>query len=380
MEIRRINTISANDIPYKTGLVFTYDSGDFEKNLCDCVANSNYVGFPERRTRSEASGKLRGIGITNTIERTAGGMIETAQIRFDTGGTMTLLMGTSDHGQGHRTTFKQIVSERLGLEPKNILYRDSDSDLVQAGTGTFGSRSAPCGSAAIELAINKIIDKGKFIVAHLLEAAVGDIAFKDGTYSVAGTDRYVDIVEVAKAAFQPAQLPPGLEPGFYETGTFSGGEPTFPNGCHICEVEIDRWTGKVSIVSYTVVDDVGTVLNPLLLKGQIHGGIAQGLGQALMEDIAFDAVSGQLLTGSFMDYAMPRADDFCTIQISSNEVPTSKNPLGVKGAGEAGTVGSLSAVMNAVNDALASIGAPEIDMPATAENVWRAIQTSNDRK
>jgi len=373
VELRRINTIPADALPYKSGLVFTYDSGNFLKNLEDGKANGDFSGFAARRKESEANGKLRGIGVTNTIERTAGGMIETAEIRFDQAGTMTLLMGTSDHGQGHATTFKQVVSEKLGLDSEMIRYKDSDSDIVTAGSGTFGSRSAACGSAAIMLAVEKVIDKGRKIAAHMLEVAVSDIDFEDGLFTVAGTDKSVELADVARTSFQPAKLPDDLEPGLFEVGSYDGGLPTYPNGCHFSEVEIDQGTGETKIVKYTVVDDVGTVLNPLLLKGQIHGGIAQGVGQVLMEDIHVDPDSGQVITGSFMDYAMPRADNFCYIDISSNEFPTPNNPLGVKGAGEAGTVGALPSVMNAINDALASAGAGHIEMPATAEKVWRAL-------
>ena len=374
VELRRINTIPAEALPYTTGLVFTYESGNFLKNLEDGTANADVSGFTGRREMSESTGKLRGMGITNTIERTAGGVIETAEIRFDSSGTMTLLMGTSDHGQGHQTTFKQVVSEKLGLDSAAIRYRDSDSDIVTAGSGTFGSRSAACGSAAIMLAVEKVIDKGRKIAAHMLEVAESDITFEDGLFTVDGTDKSVELADVARLSFQPAKLPNDVEPGLYEVGSYDGGLPTFPNGCHVSEVEIDRATGQIEIVKYTVVDDVGTVLNPLLLKGQIHGGIAQGVGQVLMEDISVDPASGQVITGSFMDYAMPRADNLCHIDISSNEFPTPNNPLGVKGAGEAGTVGSLPSVMNAINDALASAGAGHIEMPATAEKVWRALR------
>ena len=240
------------------------------------------------------------------------------------------------------------------------------------GTGTFGSRSTACGGAAMLMAAEKVIAKGTRIAAHLMEAGEHDIEFRDGKFTVAGTDKSLDIAQVARAAFVPASLPKGLEPGLFETGTFDGGVRNYPNGCHIAEVEIDEATGTVEIVRYAAVDDVGHMINPLLVEGQLHGGIAQGVGQALMEAIAYDA-SGQLLSGSFMDYAMPRAHDFCAFELGENEVPTKTNPLGVKGAGESGTVGALAAVMNAVNDALAHIGAPYVQMPATAQKVWAAI-------
>ena len=376
VELRRRNTIPVDAMPFKTGLVYTYDSGDFLANLDDCVKSADYDGFPARRGESVARGKLRGIGVSNTIEASAAGMLETAQVRFNPSGGTTLLMGTHDHGQGHATTFKQVLFDKLGIDSEDVKFRYGDTDQVTWGIGTFGSRSAACGGSAVTLAADKIVEKGTRIAAHILEASEGDIVFEAGNFTVAGTDRSVDLKEVARTAFMPAKLPPGIEPGFDETGVYDGGRPTFPNGCHICEVEIDETTGVVDIVRYTVVDDVGTVINPLLLKGQIHGGIAQGVGQALMEDVSVDPESGQVMSGSFMDYCMPRADDFCDIGITSNVVPTMTNPLGVKGCGEAGTVGALPAVMIAINDALAGLGADYVQMPATPEKIWRAIRAA----
>jgi carbon-monoxide dehydrogenase large subunit len=377
VELRRRNTIPASAMPFKTALTYTYDSGDFLKNLDDCLANADYAGFPARAAESKKHGKLRGIGVSNTIEASNFGMIETAEIKFDPSGNILLMTGTHDHGQGHATTFKQVLSEKFGIDSDRIRYAYGDTDKIMNGTGTFGSRSAACGSAAILLAAEKVIAKGTRIAAHVLEAAETDIGFASGKFTVAGTDRSVDLVDVAKRSFAPAQLPRGVEPGMYETGTYDGGPATFPNGCHVVEVEIDPGTGTIEIVNYSVVDDVGRVINPLLLKGQIHGGIVQGAGQALMENIALDETTGQVMTGSFMDYAMPRADDFISFDVHSNEVPTKANPLGVKGAGEAGTVGALPALMNAINDALARVGAPYVQMPATPEKVWRALRQAN---
>jgi carbon-monoxide dehydrogenase large subunit len=240
----------------------------------------------------------------------------------------------------------------------------------------MGSRSTVIGGTALWIAADKVIAKGKKIAAQLMEAGEPDIVFEAGRFTVAGTDRSVTIKEVAKAAFDFRKLPPGLEPGLYESGTFSPSTHTFPNGCHVCEVEVDPETGKVDLARYAVVDDVGTVVNPLTLKGQIHGGVVQGLGQVLMERVEYDPESGQLLTGSFMDYCMPRADDVCAIEVGNNPVPTKLNPIGAKGAGEAGTVGALPAVMNAILDALAPLGVKSLDMPATGDRVWRAIQTA----
>jgi carbon-monoxide dehydrogenase large subunit len=372
-EIRRINTIPKIEAPYKTGLTFTYDSGDFLKNLADCTKIADIDGFEARRAESKKRGKLRGLAVTNTIEATAGGLLEAAEIRFDNSGAITLMTGTHDHGQGHGTTFKQVLCEKLGVDSNMIRYAYGDTDKVVAGTGTFGSRSAAAASSAITIAAGKIIEKGKKIAAHMMEAAESDIVFEKGKFTVVGTDRAVSLPDVARATFLPGRVPRGMEAGLYETGTASV-PPTFPNGCHVVEVEIDEDTGHVDIVRYHVVDDVGRMINPLLVHGQVHGGIAQGAGQALLEDMRYDAESGQLLTGSFMDYGMPRADDLPSIKVASNEVPAKSNPLGVKGAGEAGTVGALSAVMNAINDALALEGADYVQMPATPEKVWRALE------
>jgi len=377
VELRRRNTIPAGAMPFKTGLTYTYDSGDFLKNLEDCVSASGYADFPARKAEAEKRGRLRGIGVSNTIEASNSGMIEAAEVRFDPSGTVTLLVGTHDHGQGHETAFKQILSESLGIEGGRIRFKCGDSDEVVMGSGTFGSRSAAMGGSAVHTAAQKIIVKARKIASHMLEAAEDDLTFAEGTFTVAGTDKSVSIVDVARCAFTPARLPPGFEPGLYETGSFNdGGRPTFPNGCHVCEVEIDPSTGTVALVRYTVFDDVGTVINPLLLKGQIHGGIVQGAGQALMEDFAVDRDSGQVLTGSLADYCMPRADDFCSFDVHGNAFPTKVNPLGVKGAGEAGTVGALAAVMSAVNDALARAGCGYLQMPATPDKVWRAIHNA----
>jgi carbon-monoxide dehydrogenase large subunit len=377
-ELRRRNTIPASAMPYKTALIYTYDCGDFPKNLEDALVKADYKGFAARARESEKNGKLRGIGVSTTVESSNVGLIEHAEIRFDPTGSVTVLVGTHDHGQGHQTAFRQIVADKLGVDPHKVNFKWGDTDQIAIGTGTFGSRSAVAGGTAIVTAAKKIEDKGKKIAAHLMEAGEHDIVFKDGKYTVAGTDKSLDITQIAREAFQPTKIPKGMEPGLMENGTFDGGHRTFPNGCHISEVEIDRETGVVELVRYVAVDDVGHMINPMLVEGQLHGGIAQGAGQALFENIAYDS-SGQLLTGSFMDYAMPRADDFCTFELGENEVPTKTNPLGVKGAGESGTVGALSSVMNAVNDAMARIGAPYVHMPATPEKVWRAMAAAKGK-
>jgi aerobic carbon-monoxide dehydrogenase large subunit len=375
-ELRRRNLVPASAMPYRTPLGVTYDCGDFPKSFEDALKLADVAGFAARREAARARGRLRGLGIANAIERAAGPQPEFAEIRFAPSGAATVLMGSKNQGQGHETTFKQILHERLGLDPREVRYVDGDTDRVAWGMGSMGSRSTVIGGTALWTAADKVILKGKKIAAKLLEAAEGDIVFADARFSVAGTDRGVTLKEVARAAFQPAQLPPGLEPGLYETGTFSPRQDTWPNGTHVCEVEIDPDTGAVTLERYGLVDDVGTVINPLTLKGQIHGGVAQGVGQALMEQVLYDPESGQLLTGTFMDYAMPRADTFCDIQIGSNPVPTALNPMGAKGAGEAGTVGALPVVINAVLDALAPLGVRDLDMPATSARVWEAIQAA----
>ncbi|MBV9376577.1 MAG: xanthine dehydrogenase family protein molybdopterin-binding subunit [Alphaproteobacteria bacterium] len=378
VELRTKNLIPASAMPYKTALNLNYDCGDFLANQQKALAQSDWAGFRARRDAAKVRGKLRGIGIANPIEKAAGPGQEFAEIRFHPSGNATLLMGSKNQGQGHETTFKQVLNEKLGLDPASVQYIDGDTDRVAFGIGTNGSRSTVIGGSALWIAADKVIAKGRRIAAHLLEASEADIEFAvgsdGGNFSVAGTDRRLGIIDVAKASFQSGRLPPGLEGGLYETGTFAPEDNTYPNGCHVCEVEIDPDTGTVEIVRYVVVDDVGTVVNPIGLKGQIHGGVAQGLGQALMERVVYDRQSGQNLTGSFMDYSMPRADTMPDMEIFSNPVPTRRNPLGAKGAGEAGTVGALPAAVNAVLDALAPLGVKAFDMPATSERIWQAIE------
>jgi carbon-monoxide dehydrogenase large subunit len=374
LALRRANLIPASAMPYRTALGVTYDCGEFERCMDAALKLADVAGFGARRETSRARGRLRGLAVVNAIEQAAGPQPEFAEIRFAPSGSATVFMGTKNQGQGHETTFKQILHERLGLDPAEVRYIDGDTDRVAFGMGTMGSRSTVIGGTALWMAADKVITKARKIAARLLEAAEADLTFADGRFTVAGTDRAVTLKEAARAAFVPSQLPPGLEPGLYETGTFVPKQDTWPNGCHVCEVEVDPETGAVTLERYAVVDDVGTVINPLTLKGQIHGGVAQGVGQALMEQVVYDDGSGQLLTASFMDYAMPRADTFCDIVIEKNAVPTGLNPLGAKGAGEAGTVGALPVVMNAVIDALAPLGVQALDMPASSARVWRAIQ------
>ncbi|HEY2227523.1 MAG TPA: xanthine dehydrogenase family protein molybdopterin-binding subunit [Xanthobacteraceae bacterium] len=379
VELRRRNTIPPQAMPFRTGLTFTYDSGEFAQNMDMALKLADFAGFEQRRAQSQARGKLRGIGISNTIERAAAPSFEGAEIRFDRSGAVTLLSGTVTHGQGHETTFKQIVCDRLGLDPRQAQYLQGDTDQVFFGEGTGGSRSATIGGSAFHMATEKILVKAKALAAHLLRVPPDDLQFTDGLFSSPKTNQTVTISEVAKAAAMPAKLPKGMEPGLIATAVFNVEVENFPNGCHVCELEIDPDTGHVEIMRYSVVDDVGTVINPLLVHGQIVGGIAQGVGQILMEDIRFDADSGQLISGSFMDYAMPRADDLSAVQVKSNPVPTPTNPLGVKGCGEAGCVGAMPAVANAIVDALSDFGIRHVEMPATPERIWRAINNSARR-
>jgi len=372
-EIRRKNYIAPEAMPFKTSLTFTYDSGEFEKSMDMALKLADVAGFPKRRAESKKRGMLRGLGISNTIERAAAAGFEGAEIRFDRSGTVTMLSGSINQGQGHETVLKQIVADRLGIHPNDIEYLQGDTDKVFFGEGTGGSRSATMSGSAFHNASDKIVGKAKVIAAHNLKVDVADVKFADGIFSSTKTNQTITIKEVAEAAVNPAKMPKNLEIGLNANAVYTAPVENFPNGCHICEVEIDPDTGHVEIVRYSVVDDVGTVLNPLLLKGQIVGGVAQGAGQILKEDIAFDT-AGQLVTGSFMDYAMPRASDFSPIEVKSNPVPTKTNPLGTKGAGEAGCVGALPAVANALVNALSEYGVRHIEMPATPERVWRAMR------
>jgi carbon-monoxide dehydrogenase large subunit len=379
-ELRRRNFIRPAAMPHTTPLGLVYDSGDFARNLRDALAAGDISGFAARRAASRVGGRYRGLGYAVYIEQSGFPPDEFAELRFDPGGTLTLLMGSQSSGQGHQTAYAQLASERLGLPIDKIRVLQGDTDAIAFGRGTGGSRSIPVGGAALLHAADKLIAKGRKIAAHLLEAAEADMVFDDGNFTIAGTDRSVSIGAVARAAFNPAQLPPGLEPGFAESGHFTPPAPTFPNGCHLCEVEIDPETGEIAIRRYLVVDDFGTVINPMLLRGQVQGGIAQGLGQAMREHAVYDSASGQLLAGSMTDYALPRAEDFPALEFSYNVVPCRTNPLGVKGAGEAGAIGAPPALVNAVVDALAELGIDHLDMPLTAQRLWRAIRDATTRK
>jgi carbon-monoxide dehydrogenase large subunit len=380
--LRRKNLIPPSAMPFKTGLVFTYDCGDFARSMDLALSVAEHASFEKRRAEARTRGKLRGLGIANAIE-VAGGPYtsvnpDTAQICVNPDGSVTVNTGSTSMGQGNETAYAQIVCDTLGVAPERVQVLWGDSDALGSGRGNGGSGALTVGGSAMLRASEKIVEHGRRIAARAMEAAPEDIVFRDGRFLVTGTDRGLGLAEVARVAYQPKPAP-GMEPGFTETAAFTPPAVTFPNGCQICEVEIDEATGVLQIVRHTVVDDVGKMVNPLLVKGQIHGGVVQGLGQALFENLVYDNTTAQLLAGSFMDYAMPRADDVPFFEVDSHEVVTQVNPLGAKGVGEAGTVGALPALVNAVNDALAPLGVRHLDMPMTPERIWRAIREATAR-
>jgi len=373
--IRRINFIPASQMPYTAATKITFDSGEFERVMDLCMGNADWAGFEARRAESERGGRLRGIGMATYTERCGGGFPETASIEFK-GDRVELVMGNQEYGTGLITSYKQVVADRLGIDPDRIAIIMGDTDRSPRGL-TGGSRALPVGGSALHTASLKIIEKGRQIAAHLLEASAGDIEFADGEFRIVGTDQRLDLFVVAAAANDVERLPPGIEPGLDTTHTQVPEANTFPNGCHIVEVEIEPDSGVVSIERYTVVDDFGAVINPMLLEGQVHGGIVQGLGQALREQTVYEFDTGQLLSGSFMDYAVPRASDLPFFSFATHNVPSKANPLGIKGAGEAGAIGAPPAVINAIVDALhRRNGIRHIDMPATSRRVWEALNRS----
>ena len=376
IELRRKNLIPSDAMPFRTGFTYVYDSGEFEANINQVMALIDYSRFENRRNEAAARGKIRGLGIVYTVEQSAGPSDEGADIRFDPNGNATVTTGLHSHGQGHETVFRQLLCDALGLSFEQVRYIQGDTDLIPVGGGTGGSRSSGVGSGALLRASHYIIEKGQRIAAHLLEAASEDIEFNDGRFEIVGTDRSVSITEVARASFQSATRPHDMDGGLWAFATFSHKAPTFPNGCHACEIEIDPDTGRIEILRYVVVKDVGTVMNPRLLRGQLQGGIVQGLGQIITEQVLWDE-NGQMITGSFMDYCLPSADFVPFCEIETNEVATTTNPRGIKGAGEAGTVGALSCAAAAVDDALTAVGVPRLAMPATPERVWRALKHRN---
>ena len=374
IEIRRRNVISAEQMPYTTPMDIVYDCGQFEKNMDDCMKFADWFGFSQRRALTADRGKLRGIGLALYVESTVGDPNESISIQFTEDDSVILRAGTKSSGQGHGTIFAQFLHETLGVPFDKINFEEGDSDALPQGGGSGGSRSTYMVAVAVKLGADKIIEKGKQLAAHLLETSPADIRFDDGTFTVAGTDRSIDVMALAAKARDSANLPDGMAPGLDESAQSEITDPTLPNGCHICEVEVDPNTGALTLDTYTAVNDFGRVVNPQLLEGQIHGGLAQGLGQAVYENCVYDPDSGQLVSGSFMDYCMPRADDMPEFFLATNEVLTNQNSFGVKGCGEAGCIPSVPAVVNAVLDALAVRGVETIDMPLTPERIWRAVQ------
>jgi carbon-monoxide dehydrogenase large subunit len=372
-ELRRRNMVKSADMPFRTPLGLTYDNGDLEKVLDAALAKADWKGFPGRRAESSRRGMLRGIGLGHFTERVAGGWSEEAEIRLDAVGKATAFLGTMSNGQGHETAYAQMIADRFGLDIDAVEIVQGDTDRIAPGHGTGGSASIPIAGAALDIAMTKVIEKARRIAAHLLETAEADIEYSEGLFTVAGTDRRIALHLVAATAHDSAKLPPGIEPGLADRGFFKPSSPTYPNGCHICEVEIDPETGVFAILRYTLVHDFGRILNPMLLEGQLHGGIAMGLGQAGFERVVFDPESGQPLAASFMDYAPPRADDLPFFSFAHETTP-SANPLGVKGCGEAGATAAPPALMNAIADALVPLGIRHVDMPATPESLWRLIQ------
>jgi carbon-monoxide dehydrogenase large subunit len=386
VELRRKNFISPDAFPYQTPVALQYDSGNYHATLDAALATSDWAGFEARRTEAKARGRLRGIGISTYLEACGiapsavvgslgarAGLYEVGTIRVHPTGSVTVLTGAHSHGQGHETTFAQLVADKLGVSVAQVDVVHGDTAKVPFGMGTYGSRSLAVGGSAMDKAMDKIIAKGKKIAAHLMEASVEDVEFERGTFRVAGTDKVKSLTEVSLAAYVPHNYPiEELEPGLEETAFYDPKNFTYPGGCHIAEVEIEPETGHVALINFTAVDDVGRVINPMIVEGQVQGGVAQGVGQALLETCVYDA-DGQLLSGSMLDYTMPRADDLAPVSVATHTTLCTHNPLGVKGCGEVGAIGSPPAVINAVVDALRDYGVAHIEMPATPPKIWSII-------
>ena len=378
-EIRRRNFIRPDNLPYMSATGFRYDSGEFERTMEMCLEIADWRGFSNRRSEAARRSKLRGRGMAYFIEQ--GGVFnDRMELHFNPSGGATILAGTHSHGQGHATTYAQLVCEWLGIPIESINVVQGDTKQVPFGRGTYAARSSMVGGCALKAAIDDLIGKASKMAAFLMECSSDDIVFQDGYFNIKGTDRSTTFIEVAKAFYRRAGIPRDLGVGLSGSGSYDTEPPNFPNGCHACEVEIDPETGEVELISYAAVDDAGRIINPLICEGQIHGGIAQGVGQALMEQVVYDSDSGQLLSGSFMDYAMPRASDFPNFKSAFNEVPCATNPLGVKGIAEAGTIGAPPALVNAIMDALAPLAISTLDMPFTPASVWGALQQKSAHK
>ena len=393
VELRRKNLIRTDQFPYQTQVALQYDIGDYQATLDMALTKIDYAGYQARQAASAARGKLRGIGMSTYIEACGiapsalvgalgarAGLYEAANVRVHPTGSVTVFTGTHSHGQGHETTFAQLIADRLGVSTDNVEIVHGDTDRIPFGMGTYGSRSAAVGGSAIVKALDKIVDKGKKIAAHLLEASAADIEFRDGAYRVIGTDRQKAFGEVAFAAYVPHNYPiETVEPGLEESAFYDPKNFTFPGGTHFVEVEIDPDTGVVEVVDVAIADDVGVIINPMIVDGQAHGGLAQGIGQALYEEVQYDA-DGQLSNGTYMTYCMPRAADLPMFKVGNHVTACTHNPLGIKGVGEVGAIGVPPAVINAVLDALAPLGVTDISMPATPEKVWRAIAAAKQGK
>jgi aerobic carbon-monoxide dehydrogenase large subunit len=376
IELRRRNMIKPGAFPYATPTQMTYDSGEFERLLDECLALAGLQNFADRRAKSGKTGKLRGYAVSPYIE--LGGVFnDRMELRFDPSGMVTIIAGTHSHGQGHATAFAQLIAEWLGVPFDSIRYVQGDTEKVAFGRGSFAARSSMVGGGALRIAADGIIARAKLMAGALLEVSPEDIQFNGGIFNVVGTDKAIALTDVAKAFFAPAGPVVELGLGLDAAGSYSGipgGTPNYPNGCQYCEVEVDPETGQVRIDRFVAVDDLGKIINPLICEGQIHGGIAQGVGQALLENVVYDGRSGQLLTGSFLDYTMPRADDLPNIVSKLEEIPAKTNPLGIKGIGESGTIGAPPTLVNAVLDAMRPLGVAELDMPLTPHRVWQAIR------
>jgi len=386
-EIRRRNYIPRDKFPYQTPVALQYDIGDYHTTLDKALKASDYAGFAKRRDEAKKRGRLRGLGIASYIEACGiapsavvgalgarAGLYESALVRVHPTGAVTVYTGSHSHGQGHETTFAQLVSDTLGVPIENVDIVHGDTDKIPFGMGTYGSRSLAVGGSAIYKAMEKIIAKGKKIAAHLMEAAEADVEFSKGEFRVAGTDKKKALAEVSLAAYVPHNYPQGLEPGLEEQAFYDPLNFTYPAGCYISEVEVDPETGEVEVMSFTAADDFGRVVNPMIVEGQVHGGLAQGIGQALLEGCVYNPESGQLLTGSYLDYCMPRADDLPSFKVDTAVTPCTHNPLGVKGCGEAGAIGAPACIMSAILDAMRPLGVSSLDMPATPEKIWRAAR------
>src|SRR4029450_5604274 len=383
----RRTCIANESFPYTTPVALTYDSGDYFKTLDMALKGADYAGFEQRRQEAAARGKLRGIGISTYIEACAmapsvlagqlgarAGFYECAEVRVHPTGSITVFTGAHSHGQGHETTFAQLVADRLGLAFDQVEIVHGDTGKIPFGMGTYASRSLAVGGTALVKAVDKVVNKGKKIAAHLLEASEADIEFADGKFSVAGTDRATTFAQVAFSAYVPHNFPiETLEPGLDETAFYDPTNFTYPAGCYVAEVEVDRETGAVALVNFTGADDFGRIVNPMIVEGQVHGALVQGIGQALYENAVYDPASGQLQTGSLIGYCLPGAHNIVPLPRETNTTLCAHNPLGAKGCGEAGTIGAPPAIMNALLDALAPLGITDLDMPATPERVFRAM-------